>query len=107
MFAESSGLWIRTGSPAELRISNSTNPFESPSIQEFLTQLKQKEQVICLVFDQFEELYSKPEVFAVFEATQNLLLSAVAEQSNLVLGFAWKQTVPYNKIILHTICGID
>ena len=79
-----------TGSPDELRISNSTNPFESPSIQEFLTQLKQKEQVICLVFDQFEELYSKPEVFAVFDATQNLLLSAVAEQSNLVLGFAWK-----------------
>ena len=79
-----------TGAPDELRISNSSNPFESPSIQEFLTQLKQKEQVVCLVFDQFEELYSKPEVFNVFEATQSLLLSAVAEQSSLVLGFAWK-----------------
>ena len=79
-----------TENPDELRISNSTNPFESKSIQEFLTQLTQKEQVVCLVFDQFEELYSKPEVFAVFEATQSLLLSAVAERSNLVLGFAWK-----------------
>ena len=78
------------GNPDELRISNSANPFESPSIQEFLTQLEQKKQVICLVFDQFEELYSKPEAFAVFDATQNLLLSAVAEQSSLVLGFAWK-----------------
>ena len=76
--------------PDELRITNSANPLESPSIQEFLTQLEQKGQVICLVFDQFEELYSKPEVFAVFEATQSLLLSAIAAQSSLVLGFAWK-----------------
>ena len=79
-----------TENPDELKISNSANPFESPSIQKFLTQLEQREQVICLVFDQFEELYSKPEAFAVFEATQSLLLSAIAEQSNLVLGFAWK-----------------
>ena len=83
-------LGFGTENPGGLRITNSADPFESPSIQEFLTQLEQKKQVICLVFDQFEELYSKPEVFAVFEATQSLLVSAVAAQSNLVLGFAWK-----------------
>jgi len=83
-------LGFGTGNPDNLRITNSADPFESPSIQEFLTQLELKEQVICLVFDQFEELYSKPEVFAVFEATQSLLISTVAAQSNLVLGFAWK-----------------
>ena len=79
-----------TENPDNLRITNSTDPLESPSIQEFLTQLEHKGQIICLVFDQFEELYSKPEVFAVFEAAQNLFLSSVAAQSNLVLGFAWK-----------------
>ena len=73
-----------------MRITNSADPLESPSIQEFLTQLEYKNQVICLVFDQFEELYSKPEVFSVFEAAQSLFLSTVAAQSNLVLGFAWK-----------------
>ena len=73
-----------------MRISNPANPFESPSIQEFLTELEKRDQVICLVFDQFEELYSKPDVFGVFEATQSLLISAVAAQSSLVLGFAWK-----------------
>lgn len=83
-------LGFGTENPDTLRITNSTDPFDSPSIQEFLTQLEQKDQVICLVLDQFEELYSKPEVFAVFEAAQNLFLSAVAAQSNLVLGFAWK-----------------
>ena len=74
----------------DLKITNSADPFESPSIQEFLTQLEEKEQVICLVFDQFEELYSKPEMFGIFDVTQKLLTSAVAAQSNLVLGFAWK-----------------
>ena len=83
-------LGFGTGNPDRLKITNSADPFESPSIQEFLTQLEQRKQVICLVFDQFEELYSKPELFAVFKATQSLLLSAVAAQSNLVLGFAWK-----------------
>ena len=87
---EAAGLGFGTGNPDDLRITNSADPFESPSIQEFLTQLQQKGQVICLVFDQFEELYSKPEMFGVFEGTQRLLLSAVAAQSSLVLGFAWK-----------------
>ena len=87
---EAAELGFGTGNPDNLRITNSADPLESPSIQEFLTQLEHKGQVICLVFDQFEELYSKPEVFAVFEAAQNLFLSAVAAQSNLVLGFAWK-----------------
>ena len=83
-------LGFGVGKPDDLRITNPSDPFESPSIQEFLTQLEQEKQVICLVFDQFEELYSKPEVFSVFEAAQKLLLSAVAAQSSLVLGFAWK-----------------
>ena len=79
-----------TEDPVDLKITNSANPFESPSVQKFLARLEQRKQVVCLVFDQFEELYSKPEVFGVFEATQNLLLSAVAARSNLALGFAWK-----------------
>ena len=87
---EAAELGFGTGNPDNLRITNSADPFESPSIQEFLTQLELKGQVICLVFDQFEELYSKPEVFAVFEAAQSLLISTVSSQSNLVLGFAWK-----------------
>ena len=30
----------------------------------------ERSQVVCLVFDQFEELYSKPELFPVFEEAQ-------------------------------------
>lgn len=73
-----------------LKISNLSEPLESPSIKKFLTALEQKKQVVCLVFDQFEELYSKSELFDVFEASQRLFLSIISARSNLVLGFAWK-----------------
>ena len=43
-----------------------------------------------MVFDQFEELYSKPELFEVFEDARRLFLSATHLSLNFVLGFAWK-----------------
>lgn len=73
-----------------LRVSDYCEPIASPSIREFLATLESRKQVICLVFDQFEELYSKPELFPVFEEAQRLFLSAVAAGSNFILGFAWK-----------------
>lgn len=74
----------------ELRISDHSEPLSSQSIKMFVESLEEKNQVVCLVFDQFEELYSKPELFPVFEEAQRLFLSAVSAGSNLVLGFAWK-----------------
>jgi hypothetical protein len=73
-----------------LRIGNPSEPLEDPSIKRFLETLEQKKQVVCLVFDQFEELYSKTELFNVFQIAQRLFLSATSAQSNLALGFAWK-----------------
>jgi hypothetical protein len=76
--------------PEVLRISNLTDPLSSPSIQSYLHTLEEREQVVCIVFDQFEELYSKIELFPIFEVAQNLLLMATSMRSNLVFGFAWK-----------------
>ncbi len=56
----------------------------------YLVKLEQSNQVVCLIFDQFEELYSKPELFSIFEVAQHLLLSVTSAQSSFVLGFAWK-----------------
>jgi len=52
--------------------------------------LKENHQVVCLVLDQFEELYAKSELFPIFEAAEKLMLSTAACQSNFVLGFAWR-----------------
>ncbi|KPL87561.1 restriction endonuclease [Herpetosiphon geysericola] len=74
----------------DIRISNATSPLESDSIQLFLSELEKKEEVVCLVFDQFEELYSKPDLFDVFDVAKRLFLDTAALKSNFVLGFAWK-----------------
>lgn len=78
------------GDDIELSLTDPSSPLNSISIQEYLASLKRKEQVVCLVFDQFEELYSKPELFGIFKAAKDLMLDVAASQSNLVLGFAWK-----------------
>jgi len=73
-----------------LEISDHADPLASQSIQRVLEVLQQQRRIVCLVFDQFEELYSKPEMFSIYEAAQQLFLSAASAQSNLVLGFAWR-----------------
>lgn len=73
-----------------LRITNASSPLSSSSIESYLQSLEEKDQVICLVFDQFEELYSKEDLFEVFEKAKNLFLEAISILSNFCLGFAWK-----------------
>lgn len=78
------------GEDIEISLTDPSSPLNSDSIQKYLESLKKKEQVVCLVFDQFEELYSKPELFGIFNAAKDLMLDVASFQSNLVLGFAWK-----------------
>lgn len=78
------------GDGIELSLSDPSSPLNSGSIQSYLDSLDRKGQVICLIFDQFEELYSKPELFGVFNAARDLMLDVTSSQKNLVLGFAWK-----------------
>ena len=73
-----------------LRLTNPTDPLSSESVQAFLHSLEEKRQVVSIVFDQFEELFSKTELFPIFEVARTLFLGATSIKSNLVLGFAWK-----------------
>lgn len=74
----------------ELVLSDVGSPLNSESIHSYLESLEEKNQLIALVFDQFEELYSKPELFEVFEKAKSLLLNAASIRLNFCLGFAWK-----------------
>lgn len=78
------------GEKIELKFTDPITPLNSPSINQYLNSLEKSNQVVCLVFDQFEELYSKPELFSIFEATKDLLLDVAGSKSNFTLGFAWK-----------------
>jgi len=74
----------------DLRITNISEPLESPSVKQYLASLEKNDQIVCLILDQFEELYSKPALFDIFDVAQRLFLSVTSTQSNFVLGFAWK-----------------
>lgn len=78
------------GEDIELVLSDPSSLLSSPSIAAYLESLKANNQVVCLVFDQFEELYSKPELFGVFNAAKDLMLDVASHKANFTLGFAWK-----------------
>ena len=91
------------GNSSNLKITNYSNPLQSNSISEFLIECTKKNELIILVFDQFEELYSKSELFSVFKEARRLMYSTVSTTSNFVLGFAWKtdSTVPQDHPAYH------
>jgi hypothetical protein len=78
------------GEKTSLKLTDPTTPLASPDIRTYLNSLSAKGQVVCLIFDQFEELYSKPELFGIFKAAKDLMLNVAASKKNFVLGFAWK-----------------
>lgn len=78
------------GDKINLQLTDPVSPLSSPSIADYLETVEKKEQVICLIFDQFEELYSKPELFGVFTAAKDLMLDVASYKGNISLGFAWK-----------------
>lgn len=97
------------GDNVEISLTDPSSPLNSNSIQDYLESLRRNDQVICLVFDQFEELYSKPELFGIFNAAKDLMLDVASYQSNLVLGFAWKtdSTTPQDHPAYHFWHSLD
>lgn len=77
-------------SSISLVLSDVTNPLNSPSIKSFLQSVESNDQLITLIFDQFEELYSKPELYDVFSKAKSILLNTAAVRTNFCVGFAWK-----------------
>lgn len=91
------------GCDTKLEISNYQDPLQSESIRCFLEECSRKRELLILIFDQFEELYSKSELFAVFEEAKRLMFSTISATTNLILGFAWKtdSTVPQDHPAYH------
>mgnify|MGYP006063196821 CR=1 FL=1 len=70
-------------------IQSASNPIHGPTLER-LEEISLNQRVVCLVFDQFEEIYTRPDLFPLFEALHSLCLSTVGARTSLVLGFAWK-----------------
>jgi hypothetical protein len=78
------------GDKIDLKLSDPDNPLSGDSIQEYFNSVSKQGKVICLIFDQFEELYSKPELFSIFESAKGLMFDVAGLKDCLALGFAWK-----------------
>lgn len=78
------------GKKIDIQLTNPSTPLSSPSISAYLESVKDKGQFICLIFDQFEELYSKPDLFSIFTAAKDLMIDVTSFKGAIGLGFAWK-----------------
>lgn len=69
---------------------------QSDSVNKTLEYLKKQKKVIVIIFDQFEELFSKKELFSVFEKVKQLSNIIDQLKANIVVGFSWKTdlTIP-------------
>jgi hypothetical protein len=81
---------------SQLLITNYADPLNSETVYEFICKCEKDKKVIILIFDQFEELYSRTDLFPVFDEVRKVMYSTIAINMNFILGFAWKSdsTVP-------------
>ena len=73
-----------------LQIGPPNAPLDTDALKDCLQQLQAKKKVVVLIFDQFEEVLTKPELRDIFDRLRQLSLSVDTLQENLILGFAWK-----------------
>ena len=78
------------GKVVDIQLTNPSTPLSSPSVTSYLETVSESGQFICLIFDQFEELYSKPDLFSVFTAAKDLMIDVASFRGAFGLGFAWK-----------------
>ncbi len=77
-------------SNGDLEFSGTANLFLGSAMRELATALKQEGKVLCVFFDQFEELLYKSELAEVFNQMRGICAAVEEAQTNLVIGFSWK-----------------
>jgi hypothetical protein len=74
-------------------IQSLTHPLDSEDVDGAMVRLSESGSIIVLIFDQFEELFSKELLFETFTAIRELSLDLDSKQTRMVLGFAWKTDI--------------
>jgi Holliday junction resolvase-like predicted endonuclease len=83
------------GEDNQLIIESHVAPLESKDIKSALQEIKNKNTIIILIFDQFEEMFGKEELFDAFHHIRNLCFAIDAEQAPIIVAFAWKTDISH------------
>jgi Holliday junction resolvase-like predicted endonuclease len=74
----------------DITVESVESLLQGKSIQEALENLRDRERVLVLFFDQFEELFTKDELLPAFDTFKRLAFEVHSAQTNLVIGFSWR-----------------
>lgn len=79
-----------SGAQSGCRVPSAGHPFSDSSVQSLLSELRQKNKLIVLFFDQFEEITTKQQLAELFVQVKMLCAAVESAGENVVLGFSWK-----------------
>ena len=77
-------------SNSEINIISNYDILESDSVRSILKELKDSNKYMILIFDQFEDVFRKSDIFKTF---YKLMLDINSSNENLILGFSWKSEI--------------
>ena len=67
-----------------------SNPFDNKDVSTLFDLARRNRFVMCVIFDQFEEIVHKSDLQAVFSRLRELSLAVDECQAPFVIGFSWK-----------------
>ena len=73
-----------------INITSAYDTLASPEMQNLLSWLKENNRVLVLIFDQFEDLFRKENLFRTFH---KLMMDVHDQQGPFILGFSWKSEI--------------
>lgn len=74
----------------EISIWDITNIVDTDDIKRIFSYLSENGKEIILIFDQFEEIFYKEELFGLFENMRKISNTVDSIKENLIIGYAWK-----------------
>jgi hypothetical protein len=74
----------------QIAFGSTANLFTTEIMDTIAQQLQRESKMICIFFDQFEELLYKADLVEIFEEVRRLCSALEEAQINLVIGFSWK-----------------
>jgi hypothetical protein len=76
--------------PPDLEFGGASSLFSTPGMKHVADELRVSERVLCVFFDQFEELLYKADLVEVFDEMRRICTAVEEAQANVVIGFSWK-----------------